>query len=180
MFERFTAAARAAVVTAQEVARETGATRITTAHLTVALASGTGAAAEELATRGADRAALLARLGADDGLDAEALAALGIDLDAVRRQADTTFGAGALDRGTRHPASRGRHMPFDPDAKKTLEVALREAIRLGGRRIEAGHVLLAVLRLDGTDGHALLLACGIDPTELGRAVERRLADPAAA
>jgi ATP-dependent Clp protease ATP-binding subunit ClpA len=187
MFERFTAGARAAVVQSQEVARDLGDPRISPAHLVVAVASVDDPAAEALAAHGADRAALLDAFDGD-GLDAAALAALGIDLDAVRRRADTVFGAGALDRAdrARRAGSGGRrggaggHVPFTRDAKKTLEVALREAIRLGHRRIEAGHVLLAVVRLSDTDGHALLRRAGVDPSALAADVTARLSGTAAA
>jgi ATP-dependent Clp protease ATP-binding subunit ClpA len=186
MFERFTAGARAAVVQAQEIARDLGDARITPAHLVVAIASVDDPAAAALAAHGADRAALLDAFDGD-GLDPAALAALGIDLDAVRRRADRVFGEGALDRAgsaRRGGGAGGRrspgHLPFTRDAKKTLEVALREAIRLGHRRIEAGHVLLAVVRLSDTDGHALLRRAGADPAALAVDVTARLGDAAAA
>lgn len=183
MFERFTAGARAAVVQSQEIARDLGDPRISPAHLVVAVASVPDPAAEALAAHGADRATLLDAFDGD-GLDASALAALGIDLDAVRRRADTVFGAGALDRADRARRPGGRrapgHVPFTRDAKKTLEVALREAIRLGHKRIEAGHVLLAAVRLSDTDGYALLRRAGVDPAALAADVTARLAGTAAA
>lgn len=179
MFERFTTGARQAVVAAQEVARDLGDPQISPAHLVVAVASTPDPAAEALAAHGADRQALLDRFDTD-GLDAPALAALGIDLEAVRRRADAVFGAGALERAGRRRHAPSGHVPFTRDAKKTLEVALREAVRLGHRRIEAGHVLLAVIRLHGTDGHLLLLRCGVDPAALAADVTARLADGAAA
>jgi len=125
MFERFTTGARQAVVAAQEVARDLGDPQISPAHLLVAVASSSDPAAHALAAHGADRQALLDRFDGD-GLDASALAALGIDLEAVRRRADAVFGAGALERaGRRRPAPSG-HVPFTRDAKKTLETALRD------------------------------------------------------
>lgn len=190
MFERFTTGARQTVVEAQQVVRDLGDRQIGAAHLVVALASADDPAARVLAAHGADRRTLLDRFDAPDAaddLDAAALASLGIDLDAVRRSADATFGAGALDAtgaagaGRRGPAGRPpRHVPFTAEAKKTLEVALREAVRLGHQRIEAGHVLLAVLRLRDSAGHALLLRCGVDPAALTAEVERDLAERAAA
>ncbi|GEL46717.1 ATPase [Cellulomonas hominis] len=179
MFERFTAGARRTVVHAQEVARDLGDPRITPAHLVVALARADDPATEVLAAHGADAGTLLDRFDSDS-LDAGALAALGIDLDAVRRQADAVFGAGALDRAGRRSGPSSGHLPFTREAKKTLEVALREAIRLGHRRIEAGHVLLAVVRLTDTDGHALLVRAGVDPAALAADVTARLAADAAA
>ncbi|WP_344006807.1 Clp protease N-terminal domain-containing protein, partial [Isoptericola halotolerans] len=105
-------------------------------------------------------------------LDAAALAAVGIDLAAVREQTDATFGRGALDRAGR----RGRkgHLPFAPDAKKALELALREALRLGDKTIGSGHVLLGVVRADCPGGRALeraLDAGGTDVVSLRTAVE---------
>ncbi len=165
------------MVLAQEAARQTDAHSITTAHLLIGVASTDDPAAEALAARGADRSALLAA--ATDDLDADALASLGIDLEAVRRRADVTFGAGALRRAGRREGRAPAHLPFDRAAKKTLEVALREAVRLGHRRIEAAHVLLALVHLDDTDGHALLRRCGVDTDALAREVAERLARPAA-
>jgi ATP-dependent Clp protease ATP-binding subunit ClpA len=183
MFERFATPARQAVVHAQEVARDLGDPRITPAHLLVALAAVEDPAAAALAAHGAGRATLLDRLD-EDGLDPAALAALGIDLDAVRRRADTAFGAGALDRaaggGRRGPRRSPGHLPFTKEAKKTLQVALRETLRLGHRRIEAGHVLLALIRLDDTDAYALLRRCGVDPAALAADVTARLDGSAAA
>lgn len=178
MFERFTTGARQSVVQAQEIARDLGDPRITPAHLLVALASTDDPAAQALAAVGADRRTLLDRFD-HDGLDPAALAAVGIDLDSVRRQADAVFGAGALDRADRRGARSPGHLPFTRDAKKTLEIALREAIRLGHKRIEAGHILLAIIRLDDTDGHALLRRCGVDPAALGTDVTERLGRAAA-
>ena len=90
MFERFTKDARAAVVGAQQVARVTGSRSIDTRHLLVVLAEHPGPVRDALAAAGADAGEVVARARADlraGGLDGDALAALGIDLDAVRRQA---------------------------------------------------------------------------------------------
>ena len=57
---------------------------------------------------------------------------------------------------------RGRR-PFTPAAKKTLELALREALVLGDRHIGPEHILLGALRdaSDGIDG--LLRRLGTTP-----------------
>nr|WP_226363953.1 Clp protease N-terminal domain-containing protein [Pseudonocardia abyssalis] len=78
----------------------------------------------------------------------------------MRRQVEDAFGPGALDR----PRSRGRrwfsgHIPFDRDAKKALELALREALRSRHNYIGCEHVLLGLLRSDGA-AQAILLARG--------------------
>lgn len=173
MFEQFTQEARAAVVAAQEVAQVTGTRTIDTRHLLLALATGPGPARDGLAAAGVDVEALRARLDADlraGDLDADALAGLGIDLEAVRRHADRTFGAGALDRVRRS----GRRRPFTKDAKKSLELALREALRLHERRIDGGHLLLGVLRGECA-GRTALTDAGVDLDALRAAVEWRRA-----
>lgn len=161
MFERFTKRARTVVVHAQEIARERRSATIGSEHLLLGLfAVPDGLAATILQRLQVDRADVEADLGRGAPFDAEGLATLGIDLDEVRRQAEETFGPGALDR-TR--AARGRwhggHIPFERDAKKALELALREAVRLGHGFIGTEHVLLGLLH----DGRArdVLVARGV-------------------
>ncbi|MEI7055480.1 Clp protease N-terminal domain-containing protein [Nocardioides sp. CCNWLW239] len=174
MFERFTKPARDAVTAAQTYAAELGHDRIGDDHLLLAVGSSTGSsAARALADAGVDAAGLRAeierahgRLGNDD---ADALSTLGIDLDAVRSKVEETFGAGAL--GSGKPRRRfGGHIPFTKDAKKTLELSLREAIRLGDRSIGTEHILLGLLRTEG-QGHAALRALGVDAAALRRVLE---------
>jgi len=170
MFERFTKEARAAVVGAQQIARETGSRSIDTRHLLVVLVENPGPVYRALGDAGGDAVAVATSARTDlraGGLDSEALAALGIDLDAVRRQADAVFGAGALERAGNTP--RG-HIPFTPDAKKALELALREAVRLRQKSIHSGHLLLGILRADNP-ARALLLRAGVDTDALRRALE---------
>jgi len=49
-----------------------------------------------------------------------------------------------------HRACQGRHraskVPFSPQAKKGLEMSLREALRLGHNYIGTEHLVLGVLR----------------------------------
>ena len=106
------------------------------------------------------------------GLDADALASIGIDLDEVRTRIEAPFGPGALSRaipcrpprrplhrrllgrrGPGHPARRpGRpgpvsprgHIPFTPRAKKSMELSLREALSLGDNYIGMEHLALAL------------------------------------
>jgi hypothetical protein len=84
-----------------------------------------------------------------DALDAGALAAMGIDLDAIRARVEARFGPGALDHRRRRmcrrgPGVRGGALPFAPESKKVLELALREATALGDRHIGPEHVLLGL------------------------------------
>ncbi|GGU08483.1 Clp protease N-terminal domain-containing protein [Nocardioides albus] len=174
MFERFTRPARDAVTAAQTYAAELGHERIGDDHLLLAIrASSDSTAARALADCGVDAARLRAeverahgRLGNDD---ADALSTLGIDLDAVRSKVEEVFGAGALDGGK--PRRRlGGHIPFTKDAKKVLELSLREAIRLEDRSIGTEHILLGILRAEG-EGHAALRALDVDAAALRRTLE---------
>jgi ATP-dependent Clp protease ATP-binding subunit ClpA len=172
MFERFTKEARAAVVGAQQVARDTGSRSIDTRHVLVALVEGPGPVARTLGKAGGDAGVVAATARAElraGGLDGDALAALGIDLEAVRRRADAVFGPAALERAGRAPKG---HIPFTPDAKKALELALREAVRLRQRSIDSGHLMLGLLRAE-SPGRALLRQTGVDPDALRQALEER-------
>jgi ATP-dependent Clp protease ATP-binding subunit ClpA len=164
MFERFTREARAVVEAAQAEATALGAPAIGPEHLLLGIAAGDGAAAT-LRALGLGPDALRAELVASGGgIDADALAAIGIDLDAVRRQVEASFGPGALGR-------RGkRSLRFAPKAKKALELALREAIALGDRHIGAEHVLLGVLRDPGERLRRMLAALDRTPDAVRAAV----------
>jgi ATP-dependent Clp protease ATP-binding subunit ClpA len=171
MFERFTKGAREAVVRAQSEAQELGHESIGTADLLLGVASGTGRAAGVLAEHGATHEALR-RQAAGAALDGEALAAIGIDLGEIRRRAEATFGPGALERGRRR---RGGHVPFTPQAKKALELALREAVAAGDRELRPEHVVLGLLREGGAT--ALLQGAGADPRTLREALSPAASRP---
>lgn len=167
MFERFTREARAAVIGAQELARDTSSRRIDTRHLAVAILEGTGPAREAF-TADADTVAATLRAALEaDGLDRDALASLGIDLEVVERKVDAVFGPGALDRVRQEPRA---HIPFTRDAKKALQLALRETIRLEQKRIHSGHLLLGILRAD-CPARTLLIESGIDIDALRHSLE---------
>ena len=128
--------------------------------------------------------------------DAAALAALGFDLDRIRAAVEAAFGPGALDVRPEPPRRRGLlrlaprrralpeierlrmpdrpgagHIPFSPDAKKALELALREALRLGDRHIGTEHLLLGLLRGGDTVAVGMLVRLDVPPAGLRRAVE---------
>lgn len=111
-----------------------------------------------------DAAAALSRIrhaGATSGIDGDALASVGIDISDVAARADAVFGAGAL----QNARSTKRHIPFHNEAKKVLELALREAVRLHEKSIGARHVLLGLLRARGT-AYDALAAEGVDASAL--------------
>ncbi|MHA6625869.1 Clp protease N-terminal domain-containing protein [Pseudonocardia sichuanensis] len=183
MFERFTGEARKVVVDAQEEARTRAADEIRTEHLLAAIYTVRDdlalAVLDELGVDEADVLRDIDRLrpGSTRALDADALSAIGIDLDEVRRQVEEAFGPGALDR-TRaaHGGSPGRlfgHIPFEGQAKKALELALREAVHLRHDRIGAAHILLGLIHADGGAAHHVLAARGVR-LEPARAVVEQL------
>jgi ATP-dependent Clp protease ATP-binding subunit ClpA len=193
MFERFTKDARQAVVLAQEEAVALHHGWIGTEHLLLAVladeGSGVTAALHGLGLdSGRVREQVLAAVGA--GVDDDtALRDLGIDLDAVRRRVEERFGVGALDvpRGNqkrgrvsrllrfgrrRPPGPCGApsgHIPFTPRAKKSLELALREAVAAKSREIRAEHLVLGMMREDGLAARAVS-NLGVPPETVRRTV----------
>lgn len=175
MFEKFAKAARYAVVLAQEEARMLRAPNIDVEHLLLGLAACPDDGIRKVLAGGGITSATiresLSRKRSTEPLgeqDAAALRSIGIDLDVVRESLDATFGADALDRAAAPEKPRGRfgfggsggmnlgHIPFTRQAKKVLELSLREAIARGDNRIEAAHVLLGVLRAPNPRTVALL------------------------
>jgi ATP-dependent Clp protease ATP-binding subunit ClpA len=163
MFERFTRAARDVVVCAQEEATSLGHGGIGTEHLLLGVAAGDGGV---LAPLGVDHAALRATVAANrrDGLDAAALATIGIDLDAVRRSVEESFGPGAL-AGRRRCRRGGRagHLPFSPRAKRALERSFREALTLRDGHVGPDHILLALASDPDSGAADALRRCGTTP-----------------
>lgn len=149
MFERFTHAARTAVVRAQEEAREQGSPNLGVGHLLVGvLRDVEGAPAVVLARFGidAERVAEVSRVTTD--ADGEALSTLGIDLDEVRRRTEEAFGPGALDRAV--GSSRGvratkGHLPFTAGAKAALSQAVKAAAFHRDREIASAQLFLGLL-----------------------------------
>ena len=164
MFERFTDEARQVVVSAQQEARTLHAEQVEPVHLLLAIAAGTGRGAVTLGTAGLgyDRLhPVVAR--STDQLDAEALAAFGVDLDQVRAAAEAAFGPGALE-----PAGTAGHLRFADGSKRSLEQALRHVLarrRLGhrNRTIDSGCVLVGVLTVADPVVDRVLRELGAEP-----------------
>ncbi|MEU7871826.1 Clp protease N-terminal domain-containing protein [Dactylosporangium sp. NPDC049140] len=114
------------------------------------------ASQEEARTRGSDHigvAHLILGLVADPAaLGARAVVAQGVSLDAVRRAATATLPPAA--------ESLPALIPFDAQAKKALELAFREVLRLGHQHVGTEHILLGLLELE--DGTGILTALGLD------------------
>jgi Clp amino terminal domain, pathogenicity island component len=143
MFERFTDRARRVVVLAQEEARLLNHDYIGTEHILLGLAH------------------------EGQGIAARALESLGISLEAVRAEVETTVG-----RGKRPP---GGHIPFTPRAKKVLELSLREALDLGHNYIGTEHVLLGLIREGQGVAAQVLVKLGADLDRARQQVVKQLA-----
>jgi ATP-dependent Clp protease ATP-binding subunit ClpA len=183
MFERFTATARSVVTMAKQEAQELNHPCIGTEHLLLAmLDESSGGTAVLLRDAGITRERVLADINrlvrpapeALDDSDAEALQAIGIDLDAVRAKVEELFGPGALrPPGAARPAPRrgflrrkevfpGGHLPFAARTKKVIELSLREAIALHHNFIGSEHILLGLLRENGGLAAKILADAGVD------------------
>jgi ATP-dependent Clp protease ATP-binding subunit ClpA len=184
MFERFTDKARKVVSLAMAKAKEQGDDQIRPVHMLYGITAADGVAARALTTLGVDSAAVereLERAGgappgplgpgdeAVDG-DAEALAAIGIDLDEIRRKIEESFGPRALERvpiTPKGPLRTGR-LPLSDQAKLSLALSLREARTLHHNYIGTEHLLLGLLRVaerypHGEFATATLPDLGLDP-----------------
>ncbi len=182
MFERFTTAARDVVISAQHEREEFGHPFVGTEHLLLGLLNeGAGGAYAVLhragltGSRCAKTSGNVLRQGPLGDADAEALQAIGIDLDEVRAKVEATFGPGALQVPAK--PSRGffqKPGSFSQRAKKVLELSLREAIRLHHGFIGPEHILLGLIR-EGDGLAAKIMVEHGDPPEdlrdqaLGRA-----------
>ncbi|HEU5046015.1 MAG TPA: Clp protease N-terminal domain-containing protein [Nocardioidaceae bacterium] len=171
MLERFTAPARSTVEGAREHAVASTAGEVRPEHLLMALldrrgclavrvVAELGATADEV-RRSLDRHRLRYVDGLDED-DAEALRAIGIDLDEVVRRIDRNLG------GLR--ASTPKRLPFSRPAKKVLELALREAIALRHNYIGTEHLLLGLARCDDRVVADTLAELGLERGRLRAAV----------
>ena len=159
MFERFTANARRAVVTAQEEARELNHNYIGTEHILLALLRHPDAILNE-----------------ESAIAPAVLEDFGMSSEGVRKEVIDKVGIG------KGKAKTG-HIPFTPRAKKVLELALREALQLHHNYIGTEHLLLGLIREDEgvavqiMRSHADLLAlraATLDRVPVGEAAEAGL------
>jgi ATP-dependent Clp protease ATP-binding subunit ClpA len=105
---------------------------------------------------------LLGLIHEGEGVAARALKSLGIGLEAVRQQVEAIIGPG-------QQAPPG-HIPFTPRTKKVLELALREATRLGHNYIGTEHILLGLIREGEGVAAQVLVRLGADPNRVRRQV----------
>ena len=101
---------------------------------------------------------LLGLLGEPAGVAYRVLEAHGITLKGARQEVTELVGLGK-------EAKRNGHIPFTPRAKKTLELALREAVQLKHNYIGTEHILLGLIReADGVA--AQIIRKHADPLEI--------------
>lgn len=148
MFQRFSDQARRVVVLAQEEARMLNHNSIGTEHL------------------------LLGLVREGDGVAAQVLQSLGLDLAAVRQQAAEI--AGQDKQGQDEPGPSG-HTPFTARAKRVLELSLREAMQFGDSQIGTEHILLGVVRVGDSVAAQVLIALGTNPNQVRHEVIQQMA-----
>jgi len=177
-FGRFTDRARQSLALAQQEARALGHDRVGTEHLLLGLLSeGEGAAARALGTLEVRveevRAKVEQIVGPGSGAPARPPAAC----EAPPPEAQVA----ALPEARAAPppeAREARSMPFTPRAKKVLQLALREALRLHHDYVGTEHLLLAIAR-EGEGLAAMILTdLGADPAKVYEEVVRILSGPA--
>ncbi|WP_433617214.1 ATP-dependent Clp protease ATP-binding subunit [Dactylosporangium sp. CA-139114] len=101
---------------------------------------------------------LLGLLMEHDGLGAAALRAVGVSLERARHEVEELVGLGA-----QAPVA---NIPFTPRARKILELALRESLRLGHDRVCTEHLLLGLIREGEGTAAQVLIRLGAAPNAL--------------
>lgn len=183
MFGPFTDEARSVVADAHRAAHRMGHPFLGCEHMMMSCGTSAGPAGDVLREHGLTPAAvedsLRSLLGADDGIDADALADIGIDLDAVRSRVEATFGPGALSperpRQRRRPV-RG-HLPLTGRAASCLRLSAREAHRYGNDQTGVEHLVLALTSATGGLTPRVAYHLGVDPAAVHDELIRRLGAP---
>jgi ATP-dependent Clp protease ATP-binding subunit ClpA len=105
---------------------------------------------------------LLGLLREEEGLAARVLESLAVTVERVRPQVVRIVGSG-------EEVASGQ-IPFTPRAKKVLELALREALRVGHNYIGTGHLLLGLVAEGDGVAMCVLKDLGIDGQTLQTAL----------
>jgi ATP-dependent Clp protease ATP-binding subunit ClpA len=144
-WDRYRPTARRAIVAADAAAKERGQGYVSPEHL------------------------LLGLLAAPETYPVRALAALGVDPDALRAE---------VERNCRTTAPPARETAFSPASDKAFDLAYGEQLRFGDERTGAGHLLLGLLREpDGIAGR-LLERHGVQADPLRERLRRLRAEDA--
>ena len=130
-FSRFTPRAKHSISAAAEEARERRHDRVIPEHIALGL------------------------LHEPEGLAAKAIEALGVPLDSARDALVAALPSANVDE----PVSGS--IPFTPGAKKTMELAVRAALKLGHNYIGTEHLLIGVLEDEVAAGSGTLTGLGV-------------------
>ena len=155
MLTRFKDESRRSVEAAFEEARMLGHDSLGDEDLLLGiLRSGEGIGAEALASLGVK---LEAAHDESEEMISYALSAIGISLDEVRREAGDSFEMKIPDE---------RKIPFSPRAKNALVGARKEMRRLGDNHLGTEHVLLGILSNEDGTAVRMLERLGVSPETL--------------
>jgi ATP-dependent Clp protease ATP-binding subunit ClpA len=184
MFGPFTDEARSVVAEAHQTAHRMGHPFLGCEHMVLSCSASAGPAGEVLREHGLSPAAVEASirrlLDADDGIDAAALADIGIDLDTVRERIEATFGPGALaparlpQRRFRRRRKVGGHLPLTGRATACLRLSAREAHSYGEGRTGVEHLVLALTSITGGLAPRIARDLGVEPAAVHDELARRL------
>ncbi|MEV6647884.1 Clp protease N-terminal domain-containing protein [Amycolatopsis sp. NPDC051371] len=175
--------ARALVRRAQDRARVLRHPGLGTEHLLFAVASSPGREGVVARDHGvtpegvsAETVRLLARpRSVFDTLDAEALATIGIDLDAVRKAVEASFGAAPVSSVAvrRRRARLSGHLPVTGRARSCLTAAVHESGRVGVGQVGASRLAAVVVTTDGGLVPPILAALEVSAPLLRAAILER-------
>jgi ATP-dependent Clp protease ATP-binding subunit ClpA len=112
---------------------------------------------------------LLGLIAEGEGVAAKALEAVGMTIENTRERVQMVSSPGS--------SSPSGHIPFTPDCKASLEIALREALTLGHNYIGTEHVLLGLIRRESATTTTIFGLLNVNPSEVRMAVLRMLAPP---
>jgi hypothetical protein len=106
---------------------------------------------------------VLALVNDPDAVAAKAIAVQGVTPEEVREAIEVALGP--------PQGSLPDHIPFAADAKKVLDLALREALRMQDAHIGPEHILLGLLRDQKSLGATTLAGLGINRDEIETAIK---------
>ena len=177
MFERFSPEGRQVVLDAKTQAVRLGHNFIGCEHLMLSMSASDTLVGEVFRQLGlapaAIEAVVLRLLRAPRApIDKDALAAIGIDLEAVTARVEEAFGPGALDGAPSRARRRGRRQralvsppgmatPFTANAKKCLEGALRQAVSTHDGHIGVAHMAVSLLSMRAGMAPRILTELGV-------------------
>jgi ATP-dependent Clp protease ATP-binding subunit ClpA len=105
-----------------------------------------------------------------NGVAIKALESIGTDYEAIERRLRANLQQ--LDE----PEVMG-HIPFTPDSKRAMEIALREALTLNHNYIGTEHLLLGLIHVGSGEATDALTAAGVNLDRARQTIIQLLGDP---